>query len=112
MKLAPFISGVCGITGFGLSVLAGVTADNPVETVLTRGLMYGALCYAVGYGVGLVAQQVALEHAKHISQTVAAQDAAEEAQRLEEEAVLAAENAGNDTLSTAATPASTAPSGR
>jgi hypothetical protein len=104
MKLAPFISGVFGTTGFGLSVLAGVFADNPVETVLTRGLMYGAICYAIGYGVGLVAQQIALEHAKHISQTVAALDAAKETQRLEEEAARAAENAGSDTLTTASAP--------
>ncbi len=111
MKLAPFISGVFGTTGFGLSVLAGVATGNPVETVLTRGLMYGVVCYAVGFGVGLVAQQIALEHAKHISQTVAAEDAAAETQRLEDEAARAAENAGNETLPTSA-PASTTSAAR
>jgi hypothetical protein len=112
VKLAPFISGVFGITGFGLSVLAGVFAANPVETVLVRALGYGALCYAVGYGVGLIAQQIALEHAKHISNVVAAQDAADEAQHREEEAASASEKAENDAASAAATPVPAAPAPR
>jgi hypothetical protein len=112
MKLAPFISGVFGTTGFGISVLAGVYASNPVETVLTRGLLYGAICYAVGFGVGLIAQQIALEHAKHISNVVAAADAAEEAHRREEEAAHAAEEAEKAASAVAAAPAPAAPAAR
>jgi pimeloyl-ACP methyl ester carboxylesterase len=110
MKLAPFISGVFGTTGLGLSILAGVYAANPLETVLTRGLFYGALCYAVGYGIGLIAQQIALEHARHISKVVAAADAAEEALRREEEAARAAEKAEKAAAMAAAAPAPPAPS--
>ena len=86
MKLGSFLGGVFGTVGFGLSVLAGVLADNSVESVLIHGLLSGAVCYVVGYGVGLVAQQVALEHARHLSKAVAAQDAAEAAKRQEEAA--------------------------
>ena len=93
MKLGAFIAGVFGTVGLGLSVLAGVFADNSVEAVLTRGLLSGVVCYAVGYGVGLIAQQVAFEHAGHVSKLVAEQDAADEAKRREEEAAKAAQAA-------------------
>src|ERR1700690_3076574 len=93
MKLGAFISGVFGTVGFGLSVLAGVFTGNSVEAVLTRGLLSGAVCYAVGYAVGIIAQQVALEHAGHVSKLVAEQDAADEAKRLEDEATRAAQAA-------------------
>ena len=106
MKLGSFLSGVFGTVGFGLSLLAGVSAGNTVESVLTHGLVSGAICYMVGYGVGLVAQQVALEHAGHISKAVAAQDAAEENKRVEEEAAREAEAAESaETAAAKAAPA-------
>ena len=107
MKLGSFISGVFGTVGFGLSVLAGVFTGNSVEAILTRGLLSGAVCYAVGYAVGIIAQQVALEHAGHVSKLVAEQDAADEAKRLEDEADRAAQAA----TAAAATAVSTAAGG-
>jgi hypothetical protein len=78
MKLGPFISGVFGTVGFTVSVLAGIETGNSIESVLTRGLLSAGICYGVGYFVGLIAQQVALEHAHHVSKVVAAEDAAKE----------------------------------
>jgi len=95
MKLGTFISGVFGTLGFGLSVLAGISAGNSIESVLTRGLLCAAVCYAVGYVVGAMAQQVSLEHAAHVSKLIAAQDKAEEQKRLEEQAALDQQNAQN-----------------
>ena len=67
MKLGAFISGVCGTLGFALSILAGVSVDNTIEAILTRALMSAGVCYVVGYGVGLVAEQIAHEHARAVS---------------------------------------------
>ncbi|HVT82130.1 MAG TPA: hypothetical protein VHM90_15920 [Phycisphaerae bacterium] len=86
MKLGTFISGVFGTLGFGLSVLAGLSAGNTVEAILTRGLLCAGVCYAVGYCVGAMAQQVSLEHAAHVSKIIADQDKAAEQKRLEEQA--------------------------
>jgi len=93
MKLAPFISGIFGVLGFSLSTLAGASADNPLETILTHALLSTAICYAVGYGVGLIAQQVSLEHAGAISKAVKAEDEATERKRLEDLAAQAAAGA-------------------
>jgi len=112
MKLGSFLSGVFGTVGFGLSLLAGVFTGNSVEAVLTRGLCSGAVCAAVGFVVGLIAQQVALEHARHVSKIVAEQDAADEAKRLEEEAsreAQAAENAESHAAPAASTASPPAP---
>lgn len=93
MKLGTFISCVFGVLGFGLSVLAGISAGNSVESVLTRGLLSAAVCYAVGYFVGLMAQQVALEHASRVSKVIAEQDKAAEDKRLREQAEQDQQNA-------------------
>jgi hypothetical protein len=53
MKLATFLSGVFGTVAFGLSLLAGLSAGNTVEVILTRGLLSAAVCYGVGYFVGV-----------------------------------------------------------
>jgi len=102
MKLAPFISGVFGTLGFGLSVLAGVGAGNATDAILTHALMSAAICYTVGYFAGIIAQQVAFEHAAHISRIIATQDADAETQRLEEQAKQDAEAAANAETTAAA----------
>jgi hypothetical protein len=95
MKLSPFISGVFGTLGLALSFLAGIASGNSIESILYHGLLCAAICYVVGYCVGLVAQQVALEHARHVSKIVAQQDAKDEAQRLQEEADRRVQAAAN-----------------
>jgi hypothetical protein len=94
MKLTPFIAGTFGTIGFVLSLLAGMVADNEVEAILTRAMMFAVVCYVVGYGVGVVAERVSAEHAMQLAKKVAAEDAAEETARLEREAEAEAEAAG------------------
>jgi hypothetical protein len=86
VKLASFIAGVFGTVGFALSILAGVTAGNTMESVLGRGVLCALVCYVVGYLVGLVAQQVAVEHAQHVTELVAADDAQKAVEEREEQA--------------------------
>ncbi len=105
MKLGTFISGVFGTLGLGLSVLAGLSANNSVESILTRGLLCAGVCYAVGYCIGLIAQQVALEHAAHVSKIIAQQDKADEQKRLQEQADQDQKNV--QTAADVATPAAT-----
>src|SRR5579884_1207639 len=93
MKLSAFLAGAFGIVGFVLSLFAGLLVDNPVDTILFKGLMWAAICYAVGYFVGLIAQQVSLEHAQAIAKRVAEADADKERQEAEERARLDAESA-------------------
>jgi hypothetical protein len=95
IKLGAFISGVFGTVGFGISVLAGVGSGNAVESILTRGLVTAGVCYIVGYGVGIIAQQVAHEQAGRISKMVAEQDNAAEQKRLEEQAAADAQVAAD-----------------
>ena len=102
MKLAPFISGIFGVLGFSLSLLAGATADNTLEAILTRALLCCFVCYTIGYGVGLIAQQVSLEHARAISKAAAAEDEATERKRLEDLAAEAAASAESAAASAAA----------
>jgi hypothetical protein len=96
MKLTSLIAGAFGIVGFALSLIAGVLIDNPVTTILFKALLWAAVCYAVGYFVGLIAQQVSAEHAQSLAKRVAESDAAQETKDAEERAAKEAEAAGQN----------------
>jgi hypothetical protein len=96
MKLTPFIAGTFGTIGFLLSLVAGMVADNEVEAILIRAMLFAVVCYVVGYGVGVVAERVSAEHAVQLAKKVAAEDAAAETARLEREAAADAEAAGRN----------------
>lgn len=104
MRLSSFIGGIFGIVGFALSILGGLIADNPFNSILLKALLWAAVCYLVGYGVGLIAQQVSTEHAQRLAKRVADSDALREQQeaqeRAEREATAAARNSG-ETLAAA-----------
>ena len=94
MKLTSLIAGVFGIVGFVLSLCAGVLIDNPINTILFKALIWAAVCYAVGYFVGMIAQQVSTEHAQSLAKRVAESDAAQETKDAEERAAKEAEAVG------------------
>jgi len=101
MKLTSLIAGAFGIVGFTLSLFAGLLVDNPVATILFKALIWAAVCYVVGYFVGLIAQQVSAEHAQSLAKRVAESDAARETKDAEELAAKEAEAAaqgGGETL--------------
>jgi hypothetical protein len=93
VKLGPFIAGVFGTVGFVLSIVSGVMSGNTVELILKRGVLCALGCYVVGYLAGIVAQQVAVEHARHVTEQVAAEDARQAAAEREKQAQLEAEAA-------------------
>ena len=93
MKLGTFIAGVFGAVGFALSLLSGVMSGNTMESILGRGVLCALGCYVIGYLVGLIAQQVAVEHAQQMTESVAAEDARQAAEDREEQARREAEAA-------------------
>ena len=106
MKMSGFIAGVFGTIGFVVSLFAGLIANNSVDSILWKALLSAIACYAVGYGVGLIGQQVSAEHAAMLAQKVAREDAAAEQARLEAAAEEAAPTASPEH---AAGPAGMAP---
>jgi hypothetical protein len=84
MKLSAFIAGAFGVLGFVISIMAGLGAGNSVEATLLRGLLCAGICYVVGYFVGIMAQQVALEHAQHVAKVVAEEDRRREQEQAEQ----------------------------
>jgi uncharacterized membrane protein len=72
MKLSAFIAGVFGVLGFALSILAGLIADNSIDSILIKAIFCAVICYVVGYIVGMMA-----EHAQKLAKRVADSDAAE-----------------------------------
>jgi demethoxyubiquinone hydroxylase (CLK1/Coq7/Cat5 family) len=96
MKLSAFIAGTFGIVGFVLSIMAGLLVDTPVPTILFKAILWSGVCYVIGYFVGLMAQQVSMEHAQSIAKRVAESDAAKETQEAEELAKNAAELASGE----------------
>jgi hypothetical protein len=107
MKLSSFIAGTFGVITFVISIFAGLMADNSMESILLTAIMFAAICYVIGYGVGLAGQQVSAEHSKKLAKRVADQDAAEEQKRLEKEAALEAESAERAAGRTPLTPQGT-----
>jgi multisubunit Na+/H+ antiporter MnhE subunit len=104
MKLTSLIAGAFGITGFVLSVLSGLIADNSFESILLKALLCAIICYIVGYFVGLIGQQVSSEHAVRLAKEIARKDAAEEQERLEADAALESEAAQRAAAKISSTP--------
>jgi hypothetical protein len=104
MKLSAFIAGVFGVLGFALSILAGLIADNSIDSILIKAIFCAVICYVVGYIVGMMAQQVSIEHAQKLAKRVADSDAAE-LLAAEEKAELDNPSTSAPNGETAATPA-------
>lgn len=57
-------TGAClALLAFSVAILAGISADNPVTTTLSRALWALAAFYLLGTLLGYVAQRVIDEHA-------------------------------------------------
>ena len=56
------ISASFALTGFSTAVLAGLAAQNPGTTVLSRAIVCMAACYALGMVAGAIVERVIREH--------------------------------------------------
>jgi len=52
---AKLTAGCCALGAFAVAVIAGLGADAPVETILTRAIVCMAICWIVGAILGYVA---------------------------------------------------------
>lgn len=93
MKLNLIVAAIFAIVGFVLSVIAGLLADNTVETILWKAILCSGLCYLVGYAIGLFGQVIAQEHAATLARKVAEHDAREAAAKEEADREEAAKEA-------------------
>ncbi len=55
---AKVIAALCGLAGFAIAVVAGITVDNPADIVITRALIALIACNLMGWAVGLVLERV------------------------------------------------------
>lgn len=59
------VSGMFGLAGFAIAVIAGLTAGNPGASVLMTALVASVACYGVGFLAGLVVDFVVQEHLRN-----------------------------------------------
>ena len=58
---AKVVASSAGLGAFIVAVLAGMGADNPTETVLTRAVLSLLACYVVGLIIGGIAERAVAE---------------------------------------------------
>lgn len=72
----PQAAAACtAFAAFAVSVVVGMGADNPVETVLTRALLAMVIGFAGGFLVGLVCDWIVHHEIARIEQGIGADDA-------------------------------------
>lgn len=53
------VTGAClGLSGFAVAIVAGLSADNPADLILTRAIISMAALGALGQALGAVAERV------------------------------------------------------
>ncbi len=56
------IAGCFSLSAFAVAVVAGLSAQNPVSSILVRALIAMILCYPVGLIIGLICQRLMNDH--------------------------------------------------
>ncbi len=78
-----------GLTAFALALVAGLAADNPLESIVTRALVAMVVCHVVGYGVGTVMERALRDSLEAYKvKAAAAQAAAQQAARAARESTI------------------------
>lgn len=52
------IAAACGLGAFAVAVIAGLSADNPADTILMRAIVALVVCNLLGFVVGMVMEHV------------------------------------------------------
>ena len=55
------IAACSGLSGFAVAMLAGLSADNPADVILSRAVASLFVCYLVGGAIGFVMEQAVAE---------------------------------------------------
>ena len=56
------IAGCFSLSAFAVAVVAGLSAQNPVSSILMRALIAMIICYPVGLIIGLICQRLMFDH--------------------------------------------------
>lgn len=48
----------CGLAGFAIGVIAGLSADNPADVILLRAIVAMVVCNVVGWLFGMVVERI------------------------------------------------------
>ena len=73
----PQAAGACtAFAAFSVSILVGISSENPVDTVLSRALLALLLGFAVGFLVGLVCDWIVREEIGRVEVLMSADSAA------------------------------------
>ena len=55
------IAAICGLSGFAVALIAGIAADNPADTVLTRAIVAMLVLHILGWIIGSVGERTVVE---------------------------------------------------
>lgn len=59
--LTKVVSACCGLAAFAIAVIAGLSAGNSGEVILTRALICMVACQLVGLAIGMVIERVIVD---------------------------------------------------
>lgn len=54
---AKVIAATMGLAGFAIAIFAGLSADNPTDSILTRAIISLLVCNALGFVIGAVGEK-------------------------------------------------------
>ena len=94
-SLTNVISAVLGISGFLVSLSAGMFSGNSVDSVLERALFCTFLCFLAGGGIGMLLDGVLERHAQKLRVEIASDDELGHNETSEESAVTPSEPASS-----------------
>ena len=55
------IAAICGLSGFAIALIAGLAADNPADTVLSRAIVAMLVLHILGWIVGSIGERTVVE---------------------------------------------------
>ena len=94
-SLTNIVSAVLGISGFLVSLSAGMFSGNSIDSVLERALFCTFLCFLAGGGIGMLLDGVLERHAQKLRIENASVDELGHNEALEESAVTLSEPASS-----------------
>ena len=66
-KTASAVGACLGLGGFAVAIVAGLSADNPVNDILMRAVVATLLCAAAGNVLGWLGERAIMEHLRRIA---------------------------------------------
>ena len=91
LDVPKLVAGCCGLAAFAIAIIAGLAADNAVDTIASRALLSLVICFVMGGVIGMVAESAIREATEPIADALSpepARPAAPEGEHVEKSARL------------------------